>query len=222
MHTAALSACYLVMSGCAIALPSTRTEVGRTARPDSNGTQVAVGADLASALPTTVSRFEVGAGLIYRTRNESGVGDLNWQRGGYLDLGYAVLNSKNARVIVGARGERYGHEGALKVLKLRVDAEVLASVSGGGAEASGCSAVIGGSYGNVGFGVFAEAGRSFVIGDEMADARASGWVASAGLTMRLPAIAGIAIGGKSCSRGDSGGSSGSSGSSGSTPHISGD
>lgn len=218
MPTAALPACLLVMSGCAIALPSTRTEVGRTARPDHNGTQVAVGADLASALPTTVSRIEVGAGLIYRTRNESGQGDLNWQKGGYLDLGYAVLNSKNARVIVGARGERYGAEGALKVLKLRVDAEVLAHTSGGGAEAGGCSAVIGGSYGNVGLGVFAEAGRAFTLGDEMADAGASGWVASAGITIRMPAVAGIAIGGRGCSRGDSGGSSGSSGSS---PRISG-
>lgn len=201
----------LALSGCAFALPSTRTEVGGTARPDHNGTQVAVGADLGSALPAKVSRFEVGAGLIYRTREEAG--DMNWQKGGYLDLGYAVLNSQYARVLVGARGERYGRNGELKVAKLRIDAEVLGHVSGGGADAGGDGLGVGGAYGNVGLGVFAEAGRSFSVGDDMVDPRAIGWVASAGVTIRLPAMGGILIPlGKGSGGHRSYGSSGSSGS----------
>lgn len=181
----------LTLSACAFALPPTRTEVGRTARPDYNGTQIAVGADLGSALPTKVSRFEVGLGFIGRTREESG--DLNWQKGGYLDLGFAALNSKYARVLVGVRGERYGKKGELKVAKLRIDAEVLGHVTGGGADAGGDGLAIGGALGNIGVGVFAEAGRSFSMSDDMVDSRAIGWMASAGVTMRLPAFGAIVI-----------------------------
>ena len=202
----AIVACYLAMSGCAFALPPTRTEVGRTARPDYNGTQVAVGASVASALPATKSRFELGGGIIARSREEAGQTALPWQKGAFIDLGYAVLNSTNARVIVGARGEHFGGAGDIQVAKLRIDAEVLTHVTAGGASASSCGGGIGGATGNVGLGLFAEAGR--VFGDRMDDPRALGWTASAGVSVRLPLMGGIAFSGKNggCSSSDSGGS----------------
>jgi hypothetical protein len=206
VRTTALVACAAGSAGCVVALPPTRTELGHSWRKNSSETQIAVGAHLASATSSEV-RPEVGAGFMFET--QSAGGDVKWRKGSYLDVGYAVLAAKAARVIVGVRGERH-HDGDLHVAKLRVDAEFFGNVSGSGAEAGNCGMALGGAYGNLGLGVYAEGGRAFSTGDRMFE-REEGWTATVGITMRAPAVAALFIGGKSsgCSGGDS--SSGSSG-----------
>ncbi len=194
----------LALSACAFALPPSRVEVGRTARPDHNGTQIAVGGSVGSMLPATKSRFELGLGIISRSSEEASTETS--KRGVYVDIGYAVLNSEHARMLVGFRGEHFGGAGEIQAAKLRVDAEVLANIASGGAGGGGCGGGFGGVVGNFGLGVFAEAGR--VFGNHMLDPDGIGWTASAGITVRLPFMGGVAFSSNSagCSGGDSGSS----------------
>jgi len=199
-------------TGCVFGLPPSRTEVGRTWSEAGPRTRVAFGAHLGSAIPLARTRLELGAGLLYDSATEDAMTPAPSRHGGYVDVGVVPLRSSFARMIVGARGEEYwsGDAGNGYAVKLRVDLELVGHEAGDFSEADGCSAIAGTGYGNVGLGAYAEAGRAF--GDDP-----SGWSATVGMTVRLPAFVGVAIGG-GCHHGGDRGSSGS-GSGGSLGHI---
>lgn len=196
-------ACFLtvLLSGCIFAIPPSRTEVGWAGGDHNRSrTRIATGAHLASAAPSESTRLEVGVGVMY----ESGDDMHGATKGPYVDVGVAVLRNEFARLLVGLRGERrwQAHEMHYGT-KLRVDLELFSHGEGPFSEASSCGFVAGSYYGMTGLGLYAEAGGAWVPGDPT-------WVATTGVTLRLPSAAGIAIGGGCRNGSDRGGSSGSS------------
>ena len=195
------------LTGCFFALPPSRTEVGwATGDGGPSRTRIATGAHLASATPADVP-VEVGVGLLY----ESGDQMSPSTKGPYVDLGLAVLRNEHARLLVGLRGERrwQAHEMHYGT-KLRVDLEMFSHGGGPFSDTGSCGFVSGASAGNTGLGIYAEAGAGWIPGDPT-------WLATMGITVRLPAVAGIAIGG-GCGGHRDGGGSGSSSLSNPFPH----
>jgi hypothetical protein len=199
------------LSGCLLTLPPSRTEVGHVSTPGGGRTRAAFGMHLASAVPATKTRVEVGTGVLYESSAWRDGKDAPSERGAYADAGVAVLRGDYARILVGARGERHWRGDTKAVAKLRVDLELFGHTKGEGSSADSSGLLAGTWYGMRGIGVFGEVGRAF--GDP-GHPEADGWVASVGLTVRAPAVFGILIpapkgGGGGHSRGSgSGGSSG--------------
>jgi hypothetical protein len=203
--TGSILTLFIVLStGCLFALPPSRTELGYAA---GDGVQprmrVATGMHLASVVPAPSTRLELGVGMMYEVGNAGNM--TSSTKGPYADVGVAVLRNDYARVLVGLRGERRWRAHEMHYgTKLRVDLEMFAHGHGDFAEAGSCGFITGSHFGMTGLGVYAEAGAAWLPGDPE-------WLATAGVTLRLPTVAGIAIGGGCKNGGDSGGS-GSSGS----------
>ncbi|HTL37679.1 MAG TPA: hypothetical protein VL326_31325 [Kofleriaceae bacterium] len=193
------------LPGCLFAAPPTRTEVGwALGGGEPSRTRVATGAHLASIAPAESTRIDLGVGVLYESGDNTQMAPST--KGPYADVGVAVVRNRFARVFVGLRGERrwQAHEMHYGT-KLRVDAEFFSHSSGPFSGAGECGVVSGAYAGNTGLGAYVEAGAAWLPGDPT-------WIATTGVTVRLPGFAGIAIGG-GCGHGrDSGGSSGSSGS----------
>lgn len=201
----------VVSSGCILALPPTRTELGAAwSGRSATRTRFATGAHLASA--KTNVPVDVGVGLLYESeaKDDGRMNGVDSTTGQYLDVSYAVVNKPFARVFAGVRGERLRRSGEeLLATKARIDAELFATSSGEFAEQDSCSAAVGGWSGRTGLGVYAEAGRTWApTGTPQND---SAWTATVGLTARMPAFGAIVIGFCKNGRGggDRGGSSGS-------------
>ena len=199
-------------TGCLFGAPPSRSEIG-WAWGDRNQSRVrlATGAHLASAAPSESTRLELGVGVMYEQGDDNAM--TSSIKGPYVDVGLAVLRNQFGRVLVGVRGERrwQAHEMHYGT-KLRVDLEMFSHGSGPFSEAGSCGFVTGSYYGMTGFGLYAEAGAAWLPGDPT-------WLATTGVTIRLPSFAGIAIGG-GCGRSSDGGSGSSGSSSGSKllPH----
>lgn len=194
-----------ISTGCVFGIPPSRTEVGWAGGDQQPGrTRFATGASLTSIAPAEATRLELGVGLLYESGDEGRMAPAT--RGPYADVGVAVFRNSYSRLIVGLRGERRWQDHDMHyATKLRVDLEAFSRGSGPFSGAGQCGVVSGAWSGMRGIGVYAEAGAAWMPGDPT-------WLATAGVTVRLPAAGGVMIGVPGCSSHDSGGG-GSSGSS---------
>ena len=180
----------LTLTGCVVALPGTRTEVGRSWSAAGRAqSRIGVGTFVGSHVPNSDTRIEAGAGLFYeaKSNDEGDPMPEPSERGAHADVGLTVLRTSFARAIVGLRYERYWGGLTKFAGKARLDLELVGFGSGDFRDSDSCSAAAGSHYGNMGLGVYAEAGRAWMMDDR------SGWAATVGLTVRLPAFAAIVI-----------------------------
>lgn len=161
------------------------TRVGRESERGSSALHAAVGTHLASGTMTGRQRFDVGGGWTFEKAKD------RMSNGVYLDGALFVDRGRRARTSVGARGEvRWLDEGRAAAAKLRIDSELFGA---GASDFDGhdkCGSSSGTHYGTRAIGVFVEAGR--VWGPEMAGGDA--WVATAGVSVRLPSAVGVWVG----------------------------
>jgi len=179
-------------SGCIMpfATPPLRGELGRSSRlgheGDRGGAALhgAVGAHLASATTRGDQAFDVGVGwLVEHTPDQT-------SHGAYLDGAVFVERGRRARTSAGVRGElRSLVEGTAVAAKLRLDTELYGGGHADFRSDDRCASAAGTFYGTTAIGLFVEAGREWSTG--MTEAA---WVASAGVSIRLPSTVGIAIG----------------------------
>jgi len=186
----------LLSGGCVIpfAIPPTRMEGGVST--------------LAGGTDGSNRAYHVGGGMHLASGNQRKDLPLDLGLGGFWDFldhgpnaggGYvdaALFTDKNktssTRTALGMRGElRYqaGQYGA--GAKLRVDHELFAAVDDSFSEDDRCGVAVGSHHGNAGVGVYVEAGRVW-------QADGTAWLATAGVTLRMPGIMGVWIGIPGC------------------------
>lgn len=179
-------------TGCVIpfAIPPLRGEVGAATKVAGEGPrslQAAGGVHLASGTVRHDQRFDLGAGYIYAHNAETSA------QGFYVDGALFVARRGHARTAIGARGEvlwlPMGHALAAK---LRVDHELFGGSEGDSDSSGRCGFAVGHHVGTSAIGLYTEAGPTRLPGGELA------WTASAGLTVRLPAVFGAWIGIPGC------------------------
>lgn len=212
-----LSLALVLQTGCLMAgaLPPSRTDIGTTVIAGDgqmhSGLRFSTGAHLASGTTRADFPVDVGAGYVYERlarppatadRDPAANGlssapmtDLDDARdlhGGYLDAAYTFSRGAGHRSWIGARGE----------LLFRAAPDVDTRVAGvyaraawelykpgqggfGGFTSRGFGGGVGVSHGTAGLGIFLEAGAQRGEGDQ------SAFVATAGLSVRLPFLAGL-------------------------------
>ena len=189
-----------LLGGCVIpfAIPPTRAEVGASSQVGqagpNHGFHVGGGAHLASGNQRKDLPLDVGIGGFLD------VADHGANTGGvYVDTALFVERHHDTRTSLGMRGElriqndamtgdhRYG-AGA----KLRIDHEIYGAVSDDFSEDDRCGVAVGSHHGNVGVGVYVEAGPVWQPDDGRA------WLATAGLTLRMPSVMGVWVGIPGC------------------------
>lgn len=219
----ALPAMILVQAGCvAGVLPPSRTDVGGTVIANggrvASGLRVATGAHVASASLTHDTSFDVGAGYVYERIGDElsagaapqgpglglssapGAGMIDpaaphpfmEAHGGYFDVGHTLERGRSHRSWLGARGEvlaRKTPDGTRAAAGAygRAAWELYSPHEGVGASAEGCAVGAGYARGTVGLGLYVEAGAQWSEDQETA------LVATAGLTVRLPLLAGFVV-----------------------------
>jgi hypothetical protein len=190
------------ISGCVIpfAIPPMKGEIGGATRVGRGGEgdrsasalHAAVGTHLASGTTSTRQRFDVGAGYLYEGTRETAT------HGAYLDAAVFIDRTRSTRTSVGVRGEaRWLDEGHAAAAKLRIDTELYA---GGQSDFSGsdkCGSIGGSWIGTTAIGVFVEGGRVWAP-DRAAMSGGDAWVATAGVSLRLPTALGVWIGIPGC------------------------
>lgn len=168
------------------------TRIGRATKLDEmeRGTgesalHAAVGTHVASATLTDRQRFDAGVGWTMEKTKDA------MSNGIYVDGALFIDQTSFARTSVGARGEfRWLGDGHGAAAKLRIDTELFkAGVSDFDSD-DRCGSSSGRHYGTTAIGVFVEAGRTWAPSTSGGDA----WVATAGLTVRLPSAVGVWIG----------------------------
>ncbi|HEY5938073.1 MAG TPA: hypothetical protein VIU61_25660 [Kofleriaceae bacterium] len=191
MRFAALFAGVVASAGCIIpwATPPIRGEVGATTRVarEARGAdiQAAIGTHLASASTNERIPVDVGVGYLYD-------GSDGGSHGGYLDGALFVDRFWHGRTALGMRGEvRSTPMGIGYAGKLRLDFELAGAVDQPFEADGNCGSSSGHHYGTSGVGVFVETGRAWLPGDDA-------WIATAGLTVRLPGTAGVWVGIPGC------------------------
>jgi len=168
------------------------TRIGRATRLDDNemrssdsSLHAAVGSHVASGTLTGRQKFDVGAGWTMEKTKDS------MSNGVYLDTSWFIDKASISRTSIGARGEfRWLDEGKAAAAKLRIDSELYTAGESDFDSESKCGSSSGTHYGTTAIGVFVEAGR--VWAPEMSGGNA--WIATAGVTVRLPSSVGVWIG----------------------------
>lgn len=184
-------AVLVLLAGCfPYAIPPLKGELGASThsrRP--TAVRVAGGAHLASATLRRDQPFDVGAGVFY----ESAEGGSE-TKGGYADAAWFIDRGARTRTSLGLRGElRYDAMGrAGGGAKLRIDHEIFGPTTAGYSASDSCSAIFGSAYGSGAAGIYVEAGQAWLPGNETA------FVATAGVTLRMPMTAGVLIGIPGC------------------------
>jgi hypothetical protein len=142
-----------------------------------------VGVSAASGTTTTDLPFDVGAGALFETSGEGAT-----MTGGYAEGAVFVMRDGPKRVSVGVRAEvRHTALGMAVATKARLEAEVVSPGSGSFEGQDRCG-VAGGVYqGSPGIGLYAEAGPSWTP-------EGAAFVASAGVSVRIPSMLGVYIG----------------------------
>lgn len=167
------------------------TRVGRATRIDgeeprgASSLHAAVGSHVASGTMSGKQKFDVGAGWTMEKTKDS------MSNGVYLDTSWFIDRENISRTSVGARGEfRWLDQGNAAAAKLRIDTELFTTGSRDFDNDDSCGNSSGTTFGTTAIGLFVEAGR--VWGPEMSGGNA--WVATAGVTFRLPTSVGVWIG----------------------------
>ena len=216
----ALVALALLGSGCAAgALPPSRTDVGSTMIAGSghmaSGLRLTTGAHLASGTVNRDIPLDVGAGYVYERMGHpttsgpaasqslalTGAGSTGRSKplddhvdahGAYLEVAHVIGRSQAHRSWLGARGEvllRQSPEGRRPAAGAYARAawELFAPRQGAGGFTSECGGGAGVAYGSLGLGLFVESGAQWT--EDLGTA----FVATAGLSVRLPFLAGFAF-----------------------------
>lgn len=190
-------------------LPPSRTDIGTTMiKPTGearSGLRFSTGAHLASASSDEAEDYDFGAGYVYE-RTEAPGGDITDKhvagekragaqvsQGAYLSVERVLNRSKSThqRTWLGMRAE-YLHaseeDGGPTLSALaRLNWEVYGHVEGAGSTTTNCGSAIGFGFGTAGLGFYAEGGaRRSLDGD-------ASFVATVGLSLRLPFLAGFAF-----------------------------
>jgi hypothetical protein len=169
------------------------TRIGRATRVDEmeqrgegSSLHAAAGTHLASGTMTDRQKFDVGAGWTFEKTKDT------TSNGVYLDTSWFIDRASFSRTSVGTRGEvRWLGDGAKAyAAKLRIDAELFSAGANKFDSEDKCGSSSGTHYGTTAIGVFVEAGR--VWAPEMSGGDA--WVATAGITLRLPSSVGVWVG----------------------------
>lgn len=191
----------VVLSGCIIpfATPPLKGEVGggtRVGREDernSSAFHAAVGTHLASGTRSAQQRFDVGAGWTMEKTADS------ISNGLYVDAALFVDRGTFSRTSLGARGEmRWVGDGHAAAAKLRIDTELFQGLVEDFKGNDKCGTSSGTYVGTSAIGLFVEAGRVWAPTDPMTNAGGNAWVATAGLTLRLPSSVGVWVGIPGC------------------------
>jgi hypothetical protein len=143
----------------------------------------AVGVSAASGATHTDLPFDVGAGAIVESS-----GDGATVAGGYAEGALFVLREGSKRVSVGVRAEvRDTALGMAVATKARLEAEVVSPGAGSFEGQDRCGVVAGVYQGSPGVGLYAEAGPAWTP-------EGAAFVASAGVSVRIPSALGVYIG----------------------------
>lgn len=153
----------------------------------SSALHASVGTHVASATLSNKQKFDIGAGWTMERTKDS------MSNGIYVDTAWFIDRGSSARTSVGVRGElRWldGGEANAGAAKLRIDTELFKTGTGTFEGEDHCGTMAGTHFGTSSVGLFVEAGRAWA--PEMSGGNA--WVATAGVTIRLPSTAGVWIG----------------------------
>ena len=214
----ALLAALAIDTGCAAGvLPPSRTDVGTTVIAGSgqieSGLRFSTGAHLASGSIRRDAPLDIGAGYVFqrvarspvsseaRALASAGAGpvedagdadDHADAQGAYVEFAHTIDRGSGHRSWMGARGEILARDAADGVhtsagAYARLAWELFTPSRGAGVYAEGCGAGAGFAYGTAGLGLFVEAGTQFTEGERAA------FVATAGLSLRLPLVGGFAF-----------------------------
>ncbi|MBA3391401.1 MAG: hypothetical protein H0T89_02100 [Deltaproteobacteria bacterium] len=186
----------MLLPGCIIpfAIPPTRSEIGsstrigRASEPGSSSLHAAVGTHLASGTQRRDQAFDVGAGWTFEKTTEQ------TSNGVYLDGAVFIDRTARTRTSLGGRGElRSMTDGKAAAAKLRLDTEVYGGGTSKFSSNDRCGTSSGTYFGTTAVGMFAEAGHVWSTGPE-----GNAWVATAGVSMRIPSSVGVWIGIPGC------------------------
>jgi hypothetical protein len=217
----ALPALLLLPAGCiGGVLPPSRTDIGETVIADggrvASGLRVTTGAHVASASLRRDTRFDIGAGYVYERVGaelppasgavqsapggagaagptmDEGLDGVAEAHGGYFDVSHTFARGRSHRSWLGARGEVLAREtpdGTRPAAGVYARAawELFTLGEGVGGSAEGCTVSGGYARGTAGLGLYVESGAQWTADQETA------FVATAGLTVRLPLLAGFAV-----------------------------
>lgn len=183
--------CLAVLGGCfPYAIPPLRGEVGAVAQSKQpTAGRVSGGAHLASGTLRHDQPFDVGAGAFYEW-------DDNGERakGAYADAAVFIDRGARTRTSLGIRGE-VRHDPTMgygTAAKLRIDHEIYKKALGEYSGHDRCGVIFGGARGTGAAGIYVEAGPAFLPGDQRA------FVATVGVTLRIPATLGLLVGIPGC------------------------
>ncbi len=190
-------------TGCIVpyATPPMRAEVGAatpiTARDDDAGDpmaaaaaaspalHVAAGVSLASAAKDRPPRFDLGVGYLMETSGTNAT-----SHGAYVDAAVFVVGHgrSGGRASVGMRVElRATPEGAVGAVKARFDVEVYVGGSGKFSGSDRCGSTASTYHGTSAIGLYAEGGPALAP-------NGTAFVASTGVSIRLPSVLGVYVG----------------------------
>ena len=193
----------LLATGCLVPLvaPGSRVETGPVTNvggeANANGVQVKVGSHLASVAMSTAQRHDVGAGYIAEVYTKpTAIDESDFARrrslhGGYLEYGRRIDSNPHSRrrIYLGVRGEVLAAIGAATNVGVGASARVTYEFAKAGeadfTNESNCGASTGTTFGTTAVGLYAEAGYRALEGNAA--------VFTAGVTLRLPSLVGIAI-----------------------------
>jgi|GEM_PF-5604177 len=199
------------LSGCAAALvvPPSRTDVGAVAATDSSrsAARVSAGVHYASATRGHNVAWDAGAGAIHEEEvphvdavdpaKDPSVGKAGsrYRTGGYLEFSRAIQSNAYQRSWLGLRAEALmpsalrgpRRDQLVYAVMARLSTELYATGAGIGAEAADSAFVIGGYRGTFAIGLYAEAGLRGQLDGTPA------FIASSGLSLRLPFMAGAGV-----------------------------
>ncbi len=181
-------------AGCIVpfATPPLKGEIGASSRighedeRNSSSLHAAVGTHLASGTRSRSQSFDVGGGWTFEKTADT------MSNGAYLDGAWFLDRLGSRRTSLGGRGEvrRLDLGATAWAAKLRIDTELFTSGVSDFKGEDRCGTMAGNYYGTTAIGLFVEAGK--VWSPEMAGGDA--WVATAGITLRIPSAVGVWIG----------------------------
>jgi hypothetical protein len=175
--------------GCIVpyAIPPLRGELGGVSTIGGGaGMHAALGTHVASATRRPDQAFDLGTGVVYEKTDERQAG------GGYVEASWFVDRDGNLRASTGLRNElRWTPEGTAFATKARFDMELFTAAKGELESDTKCGVTAAVAHGTSAFGLFAEAGHVW-----LPDGHA--FVATAGVTVRVPAVFGVWIGIPGC------------------------
>ncbi|MDQ3366971.1 MAG: hypothetical protein M3680_16230 [Myxococcota bacterium] len=186
----------ILTTGCVVpfAIPPMRGELGSSTRvghageAGSSSLHAAAGTHIASGTQRRDQPYDIGVGWTFEQTR------LTTSHGIYADAAAFIDRTRRTRTSIGGRGElRTMTLGYAAAAKLRIDTEVYTPTKQSFSGSDHCGAIAGAYHGISAVGLFAEAGRVWSTEPD-----GDAWVATAGVSMRIPSALGIYLGIPGC------------------------